>query len=256
MAAAPVPSAAVPAATPEPAPLSEGARLINTFIAPSKTFTDLNRSAGWWAPFLLLVIVSTLFAFSVGQKVTFAKAGENVLQTRPKQWDRIQNLEAGEREKTMKAVEKQTMITGYAFPLFDLVLLLIVAGLLLATFTFVANAKVSFKIALAIVVYASLPGVLRYLLATLTLFAGVSPDGFNVQNPIATNLGALFNATENPVLYAMGSMVDVFGIWTLVLTAIGFTCVSKVKRGTALAIVFGWYVAFMVVVVGLTALAS
>jgi hypothetical protein len=51
-------------------------------------------------------------------------------------------------------------------------------------------------------------------------------------------------------------MIDIFVIWTLVLTAIGFTCVSKVKRGTALAIVFGWYVAFMVLIVGLTSLAS
>jgi hypothetical protein len=246
----------VPAPTPEAAPLSEGARLIDTFIAPSKTFTDLRRNAWWWAPFLLLVIVSTLFAFAVGQKVSFAKAGENVLQTRPKQWDRIQNLEAGEREKTMRAVEKQTMISSYAFPLIDLVLLLIVAGLLFATFTFVANAKVSYKVALAIVVYASLPGVLRYLLATLALFAGMSPDGFNVQNPVATNLGALFSATDNPVLYTMGSMIDIFGIWTLVLTAIGFTCVSKVKRGPALVIVFAWYFAFMVILVGLTSLAS
>ena len=29
----------------EPAPLSEGQRLINVFFAPSKTFTDLRRNA-------------------------------------------------------------------------------------------------------------------------------------------------------------------------------------------------------------------
>jgi hypothetical protein len=33
-------------------------------------------------------------------------------------------------------------------------------------------------------------------------------------------------------------------IWTLVLTAIGFTCVSKVKAGTSYAIVFGWWAVF------------
>ena len=156
----------------------------------------------------------------------------------------------------MQAVEKQTMIGTYSFPVIDLIILLVVAGLLLATFKFGANANVPYKVALAIVVYASLPGVVRYLLATLALFAGISPDAFNVQNPVATNLGILFSPTDNPVLYAMGSMIDVFAIWTLVLTAIGFTCVSKVKRGTALAIVFGWYLAFMLVIVGLTSLAS
>jgi len=39
----------------------------------------------------------------------------------------------------------------------------------------------------------------------------------------------------------VATAVDIFMIWTLVLTAIGFTCVSKVKSGTAYAIVFGWW---------------
>ncbi len=256
MAAAPLPPLSAPVPAPEAAPLSQGARIINTFNAPSKTFTDLRRNASWWAPFLLLVIVSMLFAYGVGTKIGFDKAGENVLQTRPKQWDRIQNMKAEDRDRAMQMAEKQTMIGTYAAPAINLVLLLIVAGVLMATFTFGANAKVPYKVALAIVIYATLPGVVRYLLATLTLFAGVSPDAFNVQNPVATNLAILFNSADNPVLYTLGSLIDIFMIWTLVLTAIGFTCVSKVKRGTALAIVFGWYIAFVALIIGLTSLAS
>jgi hypothetical protein len=256
MAADPLPPLPVSVPVPEAAPLSEGARIVNTFIAPSKTFTDLSRNASWWAPFLLLVIVSTIFAYTVGTKVGYGKAGENVLQLRPKQWDAIQSMKADEREKIMERVEKQTMIGTYMAPVINLVILLIVAGVLLASFKFGVNAKVSYKVALAIVVYATLPGVVRYLLATLTLFAGISPDAFNVQNPVATNLAILFNPTDNPVLYTMGSMIDIFAIWTLVLTAIGFTCLSKVKRGTALSIVFGWYIAFMLLITGLTSLVS
>jgi hypothetical protein len=165
-------------------------------------------------------------------------------------------MKADERDRVMLKVEKQTMIGTYMAPVINLVVLLIVAGVLLASFKFGVNAKVSYKVALAIVVYATLPGVVRYLLATLTLFAGISPDAFNVQNPVATNLAILFNPTDNPVLYTMGSMIDIFAIWTLVLTAIGFTCVSKVKRGTALGIVFGWYIAFMLLITGLTSLVS
>jgi hypothetical protein len=254
MAAAPVLPASTP--MPEPAPLSEGERIIDTFIAPTKTFTDLRRNAAWWGPFLVLIAVAILFSYGVGQKVGFGRAAENILQTRPRQWDRIQNMKSEDRERVMQGAEKQTMITTYIFPMIDLILFLIVAGVLLATFKFAANANVSYKIALAIVVYASLPGALKYLLATATLFAGISPDAFNIQNPIATNLGVLFTATDNPVLYSIGSMVDIFAIWTLVLAAIGFTCVSKVKRSTALAIVFGWYIAFMILIGGLTSLAA
>lgn len=42
-------------------------------------------------------------------------------------------------------------------------------------------------------------------------------------------------------------------IWTLVLTAIGFTCVSKVKKGTSFAVVFGWWAAFTLLTAGLGA---
>ena len=42
-------------------------------------------------------------------------------------------------------------------------------------------------------------------------------------------------------------------IWTLVLTAIGFTYVSKVKKGTSFAIVFGWWA---ILTLGATALSA
>ncbi len=77
MATAPVLPAHTPA--PETAPLSQGARIINTFIAPSKTFSDLRRSAAWWAPFLLMVVISTVFVYTVGQKIGFRKVTENRL---------------------------------------------------------------------------------------------------------------------------------------------------------------------------------
>ncbi len=40
------------------APLSEIARVIDTFSAPSKTFTDVKRSASWWLPFLIGAVVT------------------------------------------------------------------------------------------------------------------------------------------------------------------------------------------------------
>ena len=45
MAAAPLPPLSADVPSPETARFLEGARIINTFIAPSKTFTDLRRNA-------------------------------------------------------------------------------------------------------------------------------------------------------------------------------------------------------------------
>ena len=67
------------------------------------------------------------------------------------------------------------------------------------------------------------------------------------QNPVATNPGYFLNAAENHVLYSLGTALDIFMIWTLVVTAIGFSTNTKIKRETSLGLVFGWYILFVLV---------
>jgi len=245
MAAAPLPPASVP--VPGTAPLSQGARIINTFIAPSKTFTDLRRSAAWWVPFLLMVVVSSAMVYTAGQKIGFRKIMENQMQAQPKAQERLERLPADQRERQLEQGAKVTQIISYVFPVFTLIIWVIIATALFATFKLAAGAGVSFKISLAIVVYAALPLMLKTLLALVSVLAGMSPDSFSFQNPVATNPGYFMSPAGNVFLYSVASALDIFMIWTLVLTAIGFTCVSKVKSGTAYAIVFGWWAVFTLV---------
>jgi Yip1 domain len=241
MAAAPLPPVSTPAPAAQLAPLSQGARIIDTFIAPSKTFTDLRRSAAWWAPFLLMVVVSSAMVYTAGQKIGFRKIMENQMQAQPKAQERLERLPADQREKQMEQGAKVTQIVSYIFPVITLIIWLIIATALFATFKFAAGAGVTFKVSLAIVIYAALPLMLKTLLALISVAAGMSPDSFSFQNPVATNPGYFMNPADGVFLYSVASAVDIFMIWTLVLTAIGFTCVSKVKSGTAYAIVFGWW---------------
>jgi hypothetical protein len=241
MAALPVP----PLTDPEPvAGLSEVERIIDTFVAPTKTFTDLRRNASWWAPFVLMVILSAAFVYVGGQRVGFRKAMENQMHAQPKQEAQLEQLPPAEREQRLQTGTKITKGISYAFPLIQLLILAIISAILFATFKFAAGADVPFKVAMAIVVYASLPGLLKGALAILSLLVGANPDSFTFQNPVATNPGYFLNPADSPALYSLASSFDIFLIWTLVLTAIGFTCVSKVKRGTAFAIVFGWWLLF------------
>ena len=254
MAAAPVLPVS-PAPTPEPS-LSEGARILDTFVAPSKTFTDLRRNASWWGPFVVMLIVSTLFVYTAGQKVGFRKIMENQIQAQPKTQERLDKLSVDQREAQLEKGAKVTQAVAYVFPVFSLVIWLIIAGLLFATFKFAVGATVSFKASLAIVIYANLAMLLKTVLALLSLLTGVSPDSFTFQNPLASNPGYFMNPADSPFLYSIASQVDIFLIWTLVLTAIGFTCVSKVKQGTAFAIVFGWWAVLSMGSAGLGALFS
>jgi hypothetical protein len=240
MAAAPAPPMSVP--TPEPPPLSEGARIVNTFLAPSKTFTDLRRNASWWAPWLVISVAALAFFFVVGQKIGFRKVAENQIQDSPKATARMDRLPADQRDQALERQAKGTQYFTYGYPAVILIFNLIIGAVLFATFRFGAGAEVEFKTVFAILMYAGLPGVLKLLLAIVSISAGASPDSFSLDNPVATNPGYFISALDSPMLHRLASALDVFLIWTLALTAIGFTCVSKVKRGTAFGIVFGWWI--------------
>src|SRR5882762_9005523 len=224
MAVAPVPPASAsgsasqsaPAAQP---PLSEAARIVDTFIAPSKTFTDLRRNAAWWGPFLLMVVISTIFVYTAGQKIGFRKIMENQMQAQPKQQARLEQLPADQRERQLEQGAKATEIFSYAVPILILIFWLILAAVLYPSFKFAAGADVNYKISLAIVVYAALPLVLKSLLSLVSVLAGMSPDSFSFQNPLATNPGYFMNPADSPFLYGILSAIDIFMIWTLVLTA-------------------------------------
>ena len=252
MAAAPVvPASPVP--PPAPAPLSQGARIVNTFIAPSKTFTDLRRSAAWWAPFLLMVIVSTALVYTAGQKIGFRRIMENQMQSQPKAQARLENLPADQRERQMDQGATVTGIISYIFPIFVLLIWLVVALVNWATFKVAVGADITFGKSLGIVIYAALPLTLKSLLAIGSVLAGVNADSFSFQNPLASNPGYIMNPADGVFPYGLATSVDFFLIWTLVLTAIGFTCVSKIKTGTAFAVVFGWWAFLTIATTGLSA---
>ncbi len=252
MAAAPV-LPAPPASTPQPAPLSQGARIVNTFIAPSKTFTDLRRSASWWAPWLLIAIFSLLFVYSMGRQIGFDQISRNQIahSSRAEQFDK---LPPDQQARQIQLSSKLTRIFAYGSPVLILLLSLISTVVLWATFKIAAGAETTFGQAYAISMYAGLPGIVGAILGTVALFAGVDPEGFDVNNPVGTNVTYYLDAASTgKFLRGMASALDVITIWTIVLIGIGYASTSKVKRSTAIWIVVGWYLVWKVLTSGLAA---
>jgi hypothetical protein len=246
---------ATSAPQPQGPALSEGARIINTFVAPTKTFTDLNRKPSWFFPWLLLAIFSIVFSYTAGQKVGWAQMNDNQLRLQPKRAAQMEQMPPDQRAGAQAIGEKVTAGISYGWPIMRLIGLMMVAGVLLFSFNFGAGAQLKFNTVLAVVMYASLPEIFRALLGAVFLWTGVvQPDTFIMQNPIGSNLGAL--ATPGSAWWALGTAVDVFGIWALALTAIGITCVSKIKKAPAFAIVFGWAALVALIGAGWTALMS
>lgn len=234
--------------------LSEGARIVNTFIAPSKTFTDIKRNASWFVPFLLMMVMSIAFIFSASQKVGWKKIAENQMNSSSFAKAQLEKLPPDQYQKAMAAAVTQTKVISYIFPVFTLLLFVIVAGVMVFSMNFMAGAQIKFATALAVVVYAWLPTVIRALLSIASIYAGANTDSFTFQNPVGSNPGYFMQ--PGGALYALMSGLDVFSIWICILMAIGFSRVSKLKTGTTAGIVFAWYAIVVLFGVGIAAVFS
>jgi hypothetical protein len=233
-------------------PLSQVERVVDTFIAPSKTFTDLLRSTSWWLPFVLYLLVSALFAFSIDQKIGFNTVAEQAVQQSQMSQDRMANLTPDQRAKSMHAQAIGTKYVSYAGGIFFLIIASIGALLNWATINFGFGAKTTFGQNFALQMFASLPIMLKSLLSAGMVFAGVGTENFNMQNPVGTNLGYYLTDSAH-WMRAAGTFFDIFGFWSLALSIIGLACISGKSKGQTAIVVVGWWFLLLLIVTGFTA---
>jgi Yip1 domain len=236
--------------------LSEGQRITYTFTAPSRTFTDLLRKASWWGPLLILILMSIVFSFGVQQKVGWARVYENNLHQSPKAEEKVAQMPA-DQAAGMKAVSaKITAGVSYAYWIIVLIFTAISSLLVWATVNFGFGGTSTYGQVYAVHMYSGLVMNIKYLLATIALFAGLAPDSFLQQNPVGTNIGFYLSSDAPRWLTTFTTHLDVFEIWSLVLSVIGIAIVAKVKRGTAAIAVVGWWLLIILILTGVAAAQS
>jgi hypothetical protein len=223
---------------PEPQPkLSEMSRLVNVFIAPSATFTDIRRSASWWVPWLLMSILQLAFAFAIDQKFGWDTLTEQQIAKNPSVQARLDGLKPEQREQILQTQSKVARYLAYAAPVRILIIWVIIAAIFLAVFKFGFGAEIPLKQSLATWAYATMPLLISFLLTIVSIYA-TSAGNFDLNNPVASNLGYFLDPKNSRLLYWLGSCLDVFDIWSIVLLGIGYSIVSnnKVKRTSAMAV--------------------
>lgn len=239
------------AMTQQPA-LSEVERVVDTFIAPEKTFHDILRSTRWWLPFLLSVLVGLAFVYTVEHQVGWMRVVENAMHQSPKQEEQLASLTPEQRAERMPKIAAGYRITSYGYPLLVLLFAAIGAMFLWASFNFGLGTRMSFGQMFSVWMYASLPKVLAAVIAMVVLWIGGNSDSFDIKNPVGTNL-AYYMPDASPAMRAGLAFFDVMGIWMLVLMVIGTAIVAGVSRGKAAAVVVGWWVLVLILSVAATA---
>ena len=232
------------AMSPQHPSLSQAERVVDTFVSPSKTFTDILRNASWWLPCVLVVLTSMIFSVAAIKKVGIPRMSDNMIATMPKIQDMIANGKPEEAQAIHQRFEKQVSSQFYSGPLVIVVAGFAVAGLFLATANFAFGGQATYKSLLAVFWYSILPLTLLSLLVSGLLAMDVNVESFRVANPIGTNLGYYMPEGTSPALVAVLSMIDLFSIWVFCLQAIGVAAVAKISLGKAVGAVAIWWVLY------------
>lgn len=224
------------------APLNQIERVVDTFVAPSKTFIDIRRSASWWLPWIIGVVVTLLFGLAVQQKIGWDKTYENILRQTPAQQQRVESLPADQQARAKQMGANITKYIFWATPLLGLLVAVVSAAVLLATINFGFGGTAKFGQMFAVWMYATLPWSIQGILGIITVYVGVDPDSFNLKNFVGTNIGYYLPQDISKPLMALGTALDLFTIWALVLLTIGCALIGNVKKSKAATAVFGWWV--------------
>jgi len=235
--------------------LSQVARVINTFVAPSATFQDILRSTSWWLPFILLSLSALGVAFTIQHQVGWKQVVETQVQMNPNQQSQLSGLTPAQQASQMHGMVLGYQISAYASPLLLLAMSALASLLLWVTFNFGLGSRTKYGQILCLWMYCSLPHLLVDLVTVVRLWFSGNTESFDLKMPAGTGLGYYFSDVS-PWLRTLLSSMDVVAIWALVLLVMGGAIVAKVKRGQAAAVVVGWWLLIVLISVAATAMFS
>jgi hypothetical protein len=202
-----------------------------------------------------MVISSFCFVYTVQTKVGWDQVTENMrANMSEKQKERIEQMPPDQQQRQAQGMKTVVKYSAYAFPVFILIVNLIFAVVLMATFNFGVGTSISFSRAFAICMYAGVVGIIKSVLAIITMFAGANPENFNLENPVGTNLAFYMDKSSVGALYPLLQTLDIFTLWTCILLGIGFAVVGGKKTSTGIGVVFGWLALIVVIRVGWAAM--
>jgi len=244
----------MPDPAPEPQqPINHFGRIIGVFFSPSATFADIVKRPSWIVPMLVMCLIAIGLGFTLGQRADWTEVVKDQIsksKMASRQMDQLseqQKAQAYEQRGRISKIIRE--VRGFiGWPL----LLIITTGIYFGAFKLLGGIRTNFATAFAICTFAHLPFALRELLAIPTTLlrdpASIDPENFLASNPAAL-MGDISGWQVVPL-----TVLDLFGIWCLVLLAIGFSAADpkKITLGKSFGIVLTVWLTIVLFFTGVT----
>jgi hypothetical protein len=241
MATTPVP---VPDENP---PLSPVARIFGALFNPKPTFEDIARRPSWLAPMLVLFVIYLGLNFALVKHADWVEVTKDQIAKSKFASRQIDQLPEDQKARAFEQGAQRAKIVRYVrgvigWPL----LILVTSGIYLLAFKLLGGARTNYSTAFAVTTFAHLPMGLRELIAIPVTFLK-DPASIDPENFLASNPAAIFGSDLPTWQVVPLAFLDVFGIWALILLAVGFSATDpkKLPFGKSLGIVAAVSIAFM-----------
>jgi hypothetical protein len=226
------------------APVSSIGRIIGVLFSPKKTFEDVVRRPTWVLPIVILTILSFAVSTVINQRINWREYVSQQMEKSPS----TANLPSDQKEQRIDAGAKFSPPFTYAIGLLGpIIFVLLIALVMWGGYNLLGGANTTYGTSMAITSHAFLTSLVSSPLFILILY--LRPYGtVDLDNPIATNIGAILPEDAPKWLMALGKSIDIFTLWTLMLLAIGFACTNprKLKGSKSFSIALGIWGAFVV----------
>jgi hypothetical protein len=226
-------------------------RLTGALFNPKETFADIARRPSWVAPIVLLSILGMGVGIVLNQRVDWA----NFFRQQNEKNSRIAQMSEEQKQQVVSSQMKFAPASAYVFgTLGAACVALILALVYWGAFNLLAGAELNFGRSFGITSHALLPTAIGSVLAIITMFLK-SPGEVDPEHLLASNVGALLGSDSPKWLASLGSSLDIFWIWVLILLATGFSLANpkKIPMGKAIGTVFGIWALWLVVKIGFAA---
>ena len=224
---------------PPSAGMSEISRIAGVFFEPGKTFEDVAQRPAFIVPLVLVILCSVIYTGLYQQHVGWERLIRHQMEANP----RAAQLPPEQRESQIQVGLKIAPIFGYAISLVGVPLGYLIAAAVLLGMVKIMSAPTQLKQVYAVMCYSGVTGIVFIVLAIAVMFLK-NPDDFDIQNPLAFNLGALLDPNSgSKFVYTLATSMDLFSIWKIILIAIGLKATggrSLSFTGALMAVLIPW----------------
>jgi hypothetical protein len=235
-------------------PMGEAGRITGVLFDPKKAFADIAAKPSWILPVVLSIVVGLVFVYLFTTRIGWDRYFHQIAETS----SRMQQMDPPQRENAIQMQEKFGPIFGYVFGVIGPPLMAVIVGGVILLMGKIGGAALTFKQTFAMSAWASLPRVIAGILAIVVMFIK-NPEDFNLQNPLAFNLGAFMEPPPNSgkFVYSLATSIDLFTIWSILLLAVGISVAArKMPFSKAVILVVAPWIIWILVAAGFAGMFS